>query len=107
MMLIMQRKKKTIQITLSPLKILLSDQLLIYVDKDLFTYFLSHALQCSDQCLELFATVFHVLEQVETGATRAEQHRVASLRHFVASFYALFHGVGVAHRDAERVEIVV
>ena len=61
----------------------------------------------SCQCLELLATVFHVLEQVEAGAAWAEQYGVAWFCQLLAGCHAVFHAVGIAHRDAQRIEVVV
>ena len=64
-------------------------------------------LEVSYQFLELLAAVLHILKEVERGATGRQQYRLAGLSQFVAGFYAFFHRVGVAHGDAQSVEVVV
>lgn len=59
----------------------------------------------SDTCLKLLASVFHIVEEVEAGATGAEEHRVARLGHFRAGFHAVGHIVRVGHGKTEVVEI--
>ena len=56
---------------------------------------------------KLFATVFHIFEEVEAGAARTEQYGLTRLRQFITCSYAVGHRMGVAHGDAKYVEGVV
>ena len=57
--------------------------------------------------LELLASVFHILEQVEGGTAGAEQDGHARLCHLIAGLDTILHGVSVANGNAQCIEIVV
>ena len=59
-----------------------------------------YPLQASNLLLELCATVFHVVEEVETGAAGRKQNRVAGACHVVTCLHAILHVVSVAHGNA-------
>ncbi len=72
----------------------------LFVEKLLFS-------DGSCQRLELLASIFHVLEEVEACAAWAQEYGVARLCQFLAGCHAILHAVGVADRDAECVKVVV
>ena len=57
--------------------------------------------------LELFTTILHVFEEIETCTTWTEQHTVAIVSHAIAGSNAVFHTLHIGNRDSERVEVIV
>ena len=56
---------------------------------------------------ELFASIFHILEEVEAGTTRTKQYCIARFCHSTASLNAVLHIVSISHRNAHSIEEIV
>ena len=69
--------------------------------------FLIFAMLFFYKCLELLATILHVLKEVEASTAWTQQYGVAWLCKLLAGCYTILHAVGIAYRDAEFVEIVM
>ena len=55
-------------------------------------------------CLKLFASIFHVAEEVEASAARTEQNGIARLCQTDCLLHALLHGMGIGYRKSEGVK---
>ena len=62
------------------------------------------SLQILHALLELLATILHVLEEVETCATRTEKHATAWLSHLVTLVHTVLHALDIGNRNTEVVE---
>ena len=71
------------------------------------SHHLNPLLQSSHQCLELLTSALHILEEVEAGAARTEQHGVAGFCKLVAGSHTVLHRVSIAYLHALVVEEVV
>lgn len=57
--------------------------------------------------LELLASVFHILEEVKTGAAWAEQYCRSWSCHLEAFIDTVLHALDIDNRQSERVEVLV
>ena len=68
---------------------------------------LSILLQSVCEFLELFATVFHIPEEVKAGATWGEQHGISGCSKPIAGFHTVFHGMCFSNWQSQWVEEVM